>query len=344
MAITINFPSNPTLNQTYSFQGKLWKYNGKGWVLVAATQYVPYTGATDNVDLGEYGLSAGYYKFDTTPTDAPTDPGVMTWDEARETIALTMGGVIQHLGQDVYFHVKNSSGATIPKGRNVRFAGTDGASGHILIEQFLADGTYPSTYYMGVTGEEIPNGSFGKVIHFGELEGFDTSGFPAGTLLYASTTVAGEFQSTAPQAPNNIILVAATLNSKNNGEITIRPVAGSNINNDEGVKIVTPLRNQPLVYNPDDDLWENGSVIQQIEGVVIPSVSFTLVSGFYEASVSNALILATSIVDIIPANASYTVVKDAEFLPQTDSFAGSVKVYCVNVPASDITVTLNIIN
>jgi len=32
----LNFPSSPTLNQTYTFEGKTWKWNGTGWQLVLA--------------------------------------------------------------------------------------------------------------------------------------------------------------------------------------------------------------------------------------------------------------------------------------------------------------------
>lgn len=82
----------------------------------------------------------------------------------------------------------------------------------------------------------------------------------------------------------------------------------------------------------------------QVTPVTVLSSAFTLVSGLYEATITDANILATSIVEVIPANASYTIIKNAEFLPQTDSSIGSVKIYSVNAPASDIVVTLNITN
>lgn len=82
----------------------------------------------------------------------------------------------------------------------------------------------------------------------------------------------------------------------------------------------------------------------QVTPVTVLASAFTLVSGLYEATIADANILATSIVEVIPANASYTIIKNAEFLPQTDSSAGSVKIYSVNAPASDIVVTLNITN
>jgi hypothetical protein len=260
--------------------------------------FVPYIGAKANVNLGEYGLTSGFLTFDTTPTNTPTSQGTMYWDGARETVALIMNGSTQHIGHDVYYHVKNSSGALIPKGRNVRFAGTDGASGHILIEQFIANGSVPSSYYMGVTAEDIPNGEFGKVVHFGELEGFDTSIYSAGALLYASTTVAGGFQTTVPVAPNNIILVAATLNSKNNGEITIRPTLGSNINNDEGVKITTPSNNDVLLYKTASGLWEN---------VTLASISYSHPTYTpINQTLTGATVLATFTTDSIGSVTGFT--------------------------------------
>ena len=130
--------------------------------------YVPYSGATANVELGEFGLEAGFITLDTTPTNTPTDQGTIYWDDSKSTAALIMNGTTQHIGQDTYFYVKNSTGSSIPKGTAVRFDGTDGASGHLKIAPFLADGTYPSTYFMGVTAEAIGNGEFGQVMHFGE--------------------------------------------------------------------------------------------------------------------------------------------------------------------------------
>lgn len=221
---------------------------------------VPYTGATGDVDLGEHGLSGGYIEFDTTPTGTPATQGTMYWDDSHSTVALIMNGTIQHIGQDSYYYVKNSSGSSIAKGTAVRFAGTDGASGHLLIEPFLANGTYPSDYFMGVTSETIANGSFGQVTHFGEIEGINTSAYNAGDLLYASTSVAGGYQTTAPVAPNNIILVAAVLNSKNNGIIVVRPTIGSNINKDEGVLFTSKTDKDVIYYDAPTTLFKNASI------------------------------------------------------------------------------------
>jgi hypothetical protein len=253
--------------------------------------YVPYSGATANVELGEFGLETGFVNLDTTPTNIPTEQGGIYWDDTRSTAALIMNGTLQHIGQDVFYYVKNSSGSTIAKGTSVRFDGTDGASGHLLIAPFLADGTYASTYFMGVTAEEILNGEFGQVMHFGELDGIDTSGYTAGDLLYASTTVAGGFQTTAPIAPNNIVLIAAAVNSKNNGAIIVRPTYGSNINTDEGVKITTPTTGD-LLQLQAGGLWENKAVATVMSNYVTLDTGQTITGQKFFAN--NTLTLNTT--------------------------------------------------
>lgn len=186
--------------------------------------FVPYTGAKSNVDLGEKGLDTGFITFDTTPTGTPTDQGTAYWDADDNTVAIIMNGAIQKVGEDSFYPVKNQTGSTINKGVNVRFAGTVGNSGRLLIEPFLADGTYDSSTYMGVTMEEIANGDDGKVMWFGRIRGINTNAFNEGDILYASTTSAGGFQTTAPVAPNNIVQVAAVVTkSVNQGTIFVRP-------------------------------------------------------------------------------------------------------------------------
>ena len=255
--VSIVSPSNGQV-LVYNSSTSKWENSSGG--------YVPYVGAVTTVDLGAQGLRAGYVRFDTSVVSVPDEQGLMYWDDTRSTVALIMNGTLQHIGQDTFYYVKNSSGSTIPKGTAVRFAGTNGASGHVLIEPFLANGTYPSFYFMGVTAEAIGNGEFGQVMHFGELEGIDTTDFDAGDLLYASTTDAGGFQTTAPVAPNNIVLIAAAVNSKNNGAIIVRPTYGSNINNDEGVKLTSVADKNLLQYQSGTALWENKTLAQVLGG------------------------------------------------------------------------------
>jgi hypothetical protein len=241
------------------------------------TDGVPYTGASANVNLGEFGISAGYVGFDLTPTGTPLTAGTMSWDVDAETVDLVMNAAFSlKIGEDVVYYVKNQTGSTISKGTVVRADGTVGASGQIKIAPFIANGTTPSKYCMGVTSEAIANGANGFVMAFGKIRKINTSAFPNGTVLYASPTSAGGFTATVPTAPNNIVSVALVVYSDTvNGEIFVRPLFGSNINEDEGVAISSPVNNQVLTYNSTTGLWVNafgGGLEQYASLAVFPAV------------------------------------------------------------------------
>lgn len=299
--------SVPTTNQ-------ILRYDGSDWVNDDETVYVPYTGATANVTLGEYGLKAGWYGFDLTPTGTPTDRGTMYWDDSRSTVALIMNGTTQHIGQDQFYYVKNSTGSSIPKGTAVGFAGTDGGSGHLLIKPFRANGVEPSSYFMGVTAETIANGAFGQVMAFGKLKGVNTSAFTDGDILYVSTATAGAFQTTVPTAPNNIIQVAAVVSAANNGTISVRPTLGSKLTSDESVVISSPTNGQVLQYNSTTGVWQNAT---------ISTTNIYTADGNLAANRTVGLNDKTlTFVDSKNGSASITIQNNAVGLTQTDaSFA-----------------------
>lgn len=95
---------------------------------------------------------------------------------------------------------------------------------------------------------------------------------------------------------------------------------------------------------PKGQLQDGIVDVLQVTPVTLITAGWSLVSGLYEYSYSNANILSTSIVDIIPANSTISIVKAAEILPATQSFSGSVKIFATNAPTGDIIVTINIYN
>ncbi len=189
------------------------------------TGYVPYTGATQNLNLGTYGAITDFVEFNTNPSSLPTAQGTMYWDADKETVDVILNGTTGSIFQDTYFFVKNQTGTSIPKGTVVRANGTVGASGRILVAPFLANGSFDSKYCIGVATETIADGADGRVTYFGAIRGIDTSMYVNGTVLYASPSVVGGFTATEPSGPtNNIISVAIVVYSdNNNGEIFVRP-------------------------------------------------------------------------------------------------------------------------
>ena len=256
--VSIVSPSNGQV-LVYNSSTSKWENSSGG--------YVPYVGAVTTVDLGAQGLRAGYVRFDTTVAGVPNEQGLMFWDADDETVDIILNGYTMKIGEDLFYPVKNQTGSTIAKGVAVRFNGTVGNSGRLLIAPFIADGSVPSSRFMGVTAEEILNGEDGKVLYFGRVRGINTNAFNEGDILYASTTVAGGYQTAIPVAPNNIVQVAAVVTkSATVGTIFVRPTLGSNINKDEGVKIVSVADKNLLQYQSGTSLWENKSLAQVLGG------------------------------------------------------------------------------
>jgi hypothetical protein len=123
-----------------------------------------------------------------------------------------------------YTIVENTTGSTIPKGSVVGFVGV-GANNVLSVAPYLADGSSPSLYILGVMAEELPDsGATGLCCVWGNVSGIDTSAFSVGDVLYASPTVAGAFTNVKPTAPDNVIPMAAVLvDSATNGDIFVRP-------------------------------------------------------------------------------------------------------------------------
>ena len=192
-------------------------------------------------------------RFDTTHTHQEAFvPGTLCWDINDQTLNLThSGGVTQQIGQETYAYVRNNTGATIPNGTAVRFAGATGPTyvpfitldgdefitqdslnfnalestkARLEVAPFLADGTYPSLYGLGITTQDIADGEDGKVTVWGKVRDLNTSGFNVGDILYVSPTVAGGLTNAKPTAPNNVVPMAAVLRvDSSEGEIFVRP-------------------------------------------------------------------------------------------------------------------------
>lgn len=120
--------------------------------------------------------------------------------------------------------VQNSTGATMNIGTVVGFAGV-GANNYLSVAPYLADGSTPTLYILGVLAETLPDsGSTGLCTVWGSVTGVNTSAFSVGDILYASPTVAGALTNVKPTAPNNVIPVAAVLKvGVTDGEIFVRP-------------------------------------------------------------------------------------------------------------------------
>ena len=201
--------------------------------------------------------------FNTGTNLTPTTPGALTWSQDDSTLHFDMdspSNVIGHIGQDLFYYVKNQTGETITKGTVVRFAGTTGASGRLLISKATANNYTPSKYVMGITAANIGNGEDGFVLARGKLRPLNTNGFSQGDILYVSPSVPGGLSNTMPEAPNNKITVGAVIHKDSTvGSIEIRVTYGSQLNEDEQVQLHAVANGDVIRYNSANGRFENFS-------------------------------------------------------------------------------------
>lgn len=183
---------------------------------------------------------------------------------AGEVILVGSGAAVDG---NVGFEVKNQTGATIPKGTLLRFTGTLGASGRLLVAPFQANGTYPSQHVVGIASTDILDGGDGFAVDHGKITRLNTSAWAAGTILYASPTTAGALTSTQPGAPNNKITVAAVVHSDSvSGVLEVRITLGSQLGNDELVELSGLAAGDVLVYDATDGRFENTAQSNLVAG------------------------------------------------------------------------------
>lgn len=164
----------------------------------------------------------------------------------------------------IAYNAKNSTGSTIAAGTAVMAVGTDGNSGHILIAPMVADGSIEPKYFMGVTADEVLNGGYVDVVHFGVIGKINTSSFSDGDVLWLDPANNGGFTVTEPNAPNIKMAAAIVLNSSTNGKIFVRVQGNEGLHELHDVHIENLANQDILVYNTTQGYWENSKTLGDI--------------------------------------------------------------------------------
>lgn len=194
----------------------------RSWVLgqiPSVTGYVPYTGATDSVRLGEYAIRAGQFNLDLTPT-APQVVGGMYWDATNVCPSMPLNADVSlQIGEELYVRGRNNTGVTISDGTVVYINSAQG--NNPTIAKADADAVNTSQV-IGVATEDIGINATGFVTVTGVVNGVNTSGYSPGDALYLDTIAGGLTNQLLP-SPHNVVFVGYALNSTNNGRIFVRP-------------------------------------------------------------------------------------------------------------------------
>lgn len=212
---------------------------------VPSSTGVPYSGATGDVDLGEYALAAGQIELDVSPTGTPS-AGTIYWDATEGLPAVMLNAsVTQSVGAELYVRAVNKTGGPIADGTVVYISGAQGNRPTIVAAQANAAAT---SQIIGVATEAIGNNNEGFVTVAGVVHGFNTSGYTAGNTLYLSATNAGQLTATAPSSPNYVVRVATALDSTNNGSILVHTNPALAANTALGTDNLPPTQNAVLTF------------------------------------------------------------------------------------------------
>jgi hypothetical protein len=228
---------------------------------------VPYTGATQDVDLGEFELKAGQLEFDQTPTGT-AGVAVMRWNDTDGTIDLGLkgGNVTLQLGQEQLVRVVNKTATNInlleANYQAVRVTGAQGQRLKVDLAQATTDALSAET--IGLVTETINNNQEGFITTSGLVRGINTTGslqsetWADGDVVYLSATTAGRITNVKPSAPNHLVIIGYVVSAHaTQGSIFVKVDNGYELDELHNVAISTPLNNQSLVYETSTTLWKN---------------------------------------------------------------------------------------
>jgi hypothetical protein len=235
-------------------------------------------------------------RFNTSNINTYDSEGIISWNAADETLNIYHGdGVVQQVGQEMFAFVRNDTGTTIANGTVVRFSGAHDSDGEARLEvaPFLADGTFPSLYLIGISTEDISDGAEGKITTFGKLRGINTTGssvgetWQVGDVLYANPASAGNLTRVKPTAPSNVVPVAAVLKvDATQGQLFVRPtheqkmIYGKFALTQDATVDAT---NTAYQINLDETLEANGVSLDSDGGLVVSQ------SGLFQIDVSTQI-------------------------------------------------------
>ena len=236
--------------------------------LPSLSGYVPYTGATTDVDLGEYELKAGQIELDQSPTGT-AGVAVTRWNDSIGSTETTLkgGNVVLKNGVDLVARVVNkvTPNTTLTKAA-YQVVKVSGAQGQRLAVEFAqANNDNNSADTLGVAIETIPTNQEGFVQTVGQLEDINTTGslqgetWSDGDVLYLSPTTAGKITNIKPTGATGHIVVIGYVEYAHaiHGKIYIKTMNGWELDELHNCYINGVTDGQVLTYESSTSLWKN---------------------------------------------------------------------------------------
>lgn len=266
----------PYYTATTSFTGTSVGYlgfNASGNILTvpipSLAGFVPYTGATGNVNLGEFELMAGQVKFDLSPT-LSAGVGVMRWNNTDGTVDLGLlgGNVTLQIGQEQVQRVVNKSGANLLESNYQVVRVTDAQGQRLAVALAQGNNDANSTDTLGLITETINNNQEGFITTSGLVRNINTTGslqgetWIDGDVLYLSPTVAGAITKVKPTAPNHSVILGYVVYAHaNNGKIFVKVDNGYEIGELHDVYVPSPSNNDGIFWNTANSRYQNNTIV-----------------------------------------------------------------------------------
>jgi hypothetical protein len=156
--------------------------------------------------------------------------GTLSWNTTEDCLDISqLDGTICQVGLENYIRVINHTTGTLTNGTLVAFSGVNG-NYTPTCQPYIADGTMPPLYMIGVLTEDVTDSTTGRATTLGRVHELNTTGsavsetWAVGDLLWAHPTQAGKLTKVQPTAPDVITSVAAVLKvGVTDGILLVRP-------------------------------------------------------------------------------------------------------------------------
>jgi predicted heme/steroid binding protein len=234
----------------------------------ALSGYVPYVGATTNVDLGEWGITAGYFQADLTPTQLGA-VGRLVWNPQDGTLDLGLigGNVTLQIGQEQVARVVNGTGSPLSEAeyKAVKIIGAQGQRLQVGLAQANNDPNSKDT--LGIVTEDIAANEEGFITTSGIVRKIDTTGalqgevWNDGDTLYLSGTIPGQLTNIKPSAPIHTVIVGFVVYAhQNQGKIYVKVDNGYELEELHDVSPQPYINNGVLYRDTTVNLWKSATI------------------------------------------------------------------------------------
>lgn len=267
----------------------------------SVTGFVPYTGATADLDMGTYNVTADHISLNVSPSGAGFNVGSTQWNNtigSSETL-LKGGNVTIKNGVDLVARIVNKvvPNTTLSKAsyQAVRVSGAQG--GRLAVSLAQANNDNNSADTIGIVTETIATNQEGFILTVGQLENINTTGslqgetWVDGDVLYLSPTTAGRLTNIKPTGATGHIVVIGYVEYAHavNGKIYVKIMNGWELDELHNVFITNPTGGAGLEYQASTQLWIDAGLQYTIELVDALTVDFYAPYQMVITSVSNVL-------------------------------------------------------